>query len=100
MTNSALRDLQGIDDYWTNREEPDRGEKYVRDLFHAAQTLLCDPESARRGRPVRGALLPGTRFIPVFKSSYRIIYRIEEGEAIVYVLSFRHSHRDEPGALI
>ncbi len=96
VTDAALSDLHELDDYWTSRGEPERGEQYVRDLIGAAQSHITDPAAALLGRIVRAALLPGTREILVFKSSYRIIYRIDEAAGIVHVLRFWHSHRDDP----
>ena len=96
VTDAALSDIHELDDYWASRGEPERGERYVRDLILNAESQLTDPSTALRGRIVRAALLPGTREILVFKSSYRIIYRIDETAGIVHVLRFWHSHRDEP----
>lgn len=96
VTDAALIDLHELDDHWASRGEPERGEQYVRDLIHTAESQLTDPSTALLGRIVRAALVPGTREILVFKSSYRIIYRIDEAAGIVHVLRFRHSHRDEP----
>ena len=96
VTDAALSDLHELDDYWASRGEPERGEQYVRDLIQAAESHLTDTATALPGRIVRAALLPGTREILVFKSSYRIIYRIDETAGIVHVLRFWHSHRDEP----
>jgi hypothetical protein len=39
---------------------------------------------------------PEVQALPVFKRSYRILYRIRESESTVEVLRFWHSHRDEP----
>ncbi len=39
---------------------------------------------------------PTVQELPVFKHSYRILYRVRESEGIVDVLRFWHSHRDEP----
>ena len=96
VTDVALGDLHELDDYWASSGEPERGEQYVRDLIETAESHLADPSAALRGRIVRSALLPGTREIRVFKSSYRIIYRVDEAAGIVHVLRFWHSHRDEP----
>ncbi|MGV3658526.1 MAG: type II toxin-antitoxin system RelE/ParE family toxin [Prosthecobacter sp.] len=41
-------------------------------------------------------ILPDTREILVFKSSYRIIYRIDEEHQLIEVLRFWHGHQDEP----
>jgi len=43
--------------------------------------------------------VPADSFVqefPVFKRSYRILYRVNESEQLVEVLRFWHSHRDEP----
>jgi plasmid stabilization system protein ParE len=95
LTASAVRDLEELDDYWIARLEPERGEQYVRDLIQVASSRLANPSEAWSGSQVRVALLPETREIRVFKSSYRIIYRIDEPGGIVQVLRFWHSHRDE-----
>jgi plasmid stabilization system protein ParE len=99
LTDSALGGLHEIDDYWFNRQEPDRGEQYVRDLIDTAEAELSSPDRAHRGRPVRAALLPETREILVFKGSYRIIYRIAAADGIVHVLRFWYSHRDAPDGI-
>ena len=95
ITDSALGDLHAIDDYWTNRGEPERGAKYFEDLMRTAESDLTDDARVKRGRLIKNAPLPDTREILVFKSSYRVIYRIAENEQTVFVLRFWHSHRDE-----
>ena len=99
LTESALRDLNEIDDYWTLHGEPERGEQYVRDLAHVAHQYLTIPSKALAGKKLKSALLPGTREIKVFKASYRIIYRVVADQSLVYVLRFWHSHRAEPDSL-
>lgn len=96
LTDSALNDLYEIDDYWCLHGEPERGELYVRNLIEKAETELSSPLRAQSGRPVRVAVLPDTREIQVFKSSYKIIYRIDAAENVVHVLRFWHGHRNEP----
>ncbi len=95
LTDSALTDLQEIDDYWCQHGEPERGEQYVRNLIDTAEQELTSPMRAQSGRPVRVAILPDTREILAFKGSYKIIYRIDSAEGIVHILRFWHSHRDE-----
>ena len=95
ITETAVRDLHAIDDYWTERREPERGEKYCEDLLHTAVAELSVPDRAQRGRLIKNAPLENTREILVFKSSYRIIYRIAEPQRTIYVLRFWHSHRDD-----
>ena len=96
LTDSALNDLHEIDDYWCLHGEPERGEQYVRNLIETAKTELSSPIRAQSGRLVRVAIFPNTREIQVFKSSYKIIYRIDSAENVVHILRFWHSHRDEP----
>lgn len=102
VTQSALSDLDEIDeideidDYWHRNGQSDRGEKYVKDLTAIALAELSIPYRARLGKVVKNAVLPVTLEIRVFKSSYRIIYRIDEEHRTVFVLRFWHSHRDEP----
>ena len=96
ITEPAIADLNGIDDYWTERGEPERGAKYFEDLMRVAECELIHRDRAKRGRVIENAPLPETREILVFKSSYRVIYRIAEDDGTVFVLRFWHSHRDEP----
>lgn len=96
VTESAVRDLREIDEYWTKQGEPERGEQNVRDLMEMAKRELSIPIRARSGRIVRASLLPETRERVVFKGSYRVIYRMDEERKIVHVLRFWHTHRDEP----
>ncbi len=96
LTDSALQDLHEIDDYWFLHGEPERGEQYVRNLIATAEQELTSPARAQSGRRVRVALLPDTREILVFKSSYKIIYRIDTDGRVVHILRFWHSHRNEP----
>lgn len=85
VTQSALDDLDEIDDYWCRNGQSDRGEKYVRDLTAIALADLSIPYRARLGKVVKSAVLPDTLGIRVFKSSYRIIYRIGEDHHTVHV---------------
>ena len=99
LTESAIADLHEIDDYWASVQEPERGEEYVRNLIDASEPELSSPIRARAGRPVKAAVLPDTHEILVFKSSYRIIYRIDAQAGIVHVLRFWHTHRDGPDVI-
>ena len=76
ITETAIGDLHEIDDYWTQRQKPERGEKYCEDLLHTAVAKLSVPDRALRGRLIKNAPVDNTREILVFKSSYRIVYRI------------------------
>ncbi len=96
VTESAVRDLQEIDEYWTNQGEPERGEQYVHDLMEMAKRELSIPIHARSDRIVRASLLPETRERVVFKGSCRVIYRMDEEREVIHVLRFWHTHRDEP----
>ena len=97
VTDAAERDLTELRDYWLERGEAWRGDKYYRDLLHRAQLELADPIAARRGRRTKTAVWPDAREILAF-GVYRIIYRIDETAGTVNVLRFWHAHRDEPGA--
>jgi plasmid stabilization system protein ParE len=96
LTEDAWRDLDEIDDYWARRGESWRGEKYYWDLRHAAERELADPQTARRGRPVRDCDIPGVQEILVFRNVYRIIYPLDERAHRVDVIRFWHAHRDPP----
>ena len=96
FTQSAWDDVREIVEYWTDRDEPERGEQYAHDLPAAAIRELGDPSVARSGRFLRMTAFPKTQELPVFKRSYRILYLVKEAEGVVEVLRFWHSHRDEP----
>lgn len=95
FTRRALADLDELSEYWSERGEAWRGEKYHRDLVHRAEIELTDGASALRGRRARIPDWPDAREILAF-SVYRIIYRIDETAGVVNVLRFWHAHRDEP----
>lgn len=96
FTESAWGDLIEIVRYWTDRNEPERGEQYAHDLPTEAIRQLSDPGTARAGRYLRHTAYPETQELPVFKHSYRILYLLKEADGIVEVLRFWHGHRDEP----
>jgi plasmid stabilization system protein ParE len=96
FTQSAWVDLEGIVAYWTERAEPERGEKYAHDLPSEAIRQLSQPVTARSGRHLSQTEFPEVQELPVFKRSYRILYLVKEAEGVVEVLRFWHSHRDEP----
>ena len=95
LTEHAWRDLEEIDNYWTERQEAWRGEKYYGDLRAAAQQELGDPATARRGRSARDCDFAGVQEILVF-GTYRILYQINPALGRVEVLHFWHSHRAPP----
>jgi hypothetical protein len=74
--------------YWTDRDEPERGEQYACDLPTEAIRQLSDPDTARAGRHFRHTAYPETQELPVFKHSYRILYLVKEADGIVEVLRF------------
>ena len=96
FSRDAEFDLYGIEEYWTQRGEAWRGEKYFKDLVETAMRELSKPEIARGGRIPRDVEAEGLRELLVFKRSYRIIYEIDEAAARVNILRFWHSHRDAP----
>ena len=96
LTQSAWADLEKIVAYWTDRDEPERGEQYAHDLPSEAIRQLSDPGTAHAGRFLRHTAFPQTQELPIFRRSYRILYLVKEGEGVVEVLRFWHSHRDEP----
>ena len=96
LTESAWAVLEEIVGYWTERDEPERGEQYAHDLPAEAIRQLSDSGTARAGRYLRHTAYPQTQELPVFRRSYRILYLVEEAESLVEVLRFWHSHRDEP----
>ena len=96
FTESAWADLEEIVAYWTDRDEPERGEQYARDLPSEAIRQLSDPGTAHAGRFLHHTAYPHTQELPVFKRSYRILYLVKEADGVVEVLRFWHSHRDEP----
>ena len=95
ITADAWADLGEMADFWIERREEWRAEKYSRDLVRTARAELCDPVRASRGRPLRSRHHPNAREILTF-GVYRIIYEIDEDDARVDVLRFWHAHRDDP----
>jgi len=96
FTQSAWADVEDIAAYWTDRDEPERGERYAHDLPSEAIRQLSDSGTAHAGRYLRQTAYPQTQELPVFKRSYRILYLVKEADGIVEVLRFWHSHREEP----
>jgi len=96
LTHSAWADIEDIVAYWTDRDDPERGEQYAHDLPSEAIRQLSDPGAAHAGHYLRHTAFPETQELPVFKRSYGIIYLVKESDGIVEVLRFWHSHRDEP----
>ena len=96
LAEEASRDLYAIDDYWTQRGEAWRGEKYYDDLRNFAELNLSDGVVARRGRRIKSQRHPEAREILAF-GVYRIIYEIDEADFCVTILSFWHAHRAAPG---
>lgn len=96
LTQSAWADLEDIVAYWTDRDEPERGQQYAHDLPSEAIRQLSVPAIAHAGRYLRHTAYPQTQELPVFKHSYRILYLVKEADGIVEVLRFWHSHREEP----
>ena len=96
LTQKAWSDLEDIVAYWTERDEPERGEQYAHDLPAEAIRQLSDPSTAQAGRYLRHTAFPRTQELPVFKRTYRILCLVKEAENVVEVLPFWHSHRDEP----
>ena len=96
LTASAGEDLDEIAIYWSERGEPERGEKYAEDLHNAATAKLADSDTALRGKVFVGDGPEAIREFSVFKRAYRIFYTVDERARRVEVLRFWHSHRDEP----
>jgi plasmid stabilization system protein ParE len=96
LTESAWADIEDIVAYWTDRDEPERGEQYAHDIPSEAIRHLSDPDAARAGRFLRHTAYPETQELPLFKRSYRILYLVKEADGDVEVLRFWHSHRDSP----
>ena len=59
FTQSAWSDLEEIVAYWTERDEPERGEQYAPDLPAEAIRQLSDPAS--RGPAAISGTQPGRR---------------------------------------
>jgi plasmid stabilization system protein ParE len=53
FTESAWGDIREIVGYWTDRNEPERGEQYAHDLPAEAIRQLSDAGTAREGRHLR-----------------------------------------------
>lgn len=95
LAPEAESDLYEILDYWTERDEAWRGEKYFHDLTHFALQELSQPDLAHRGRPLKRRLPGSVREVLAF-GTYRIIYQFDTSDAVVEVLRFWHAHRAPP----
>ena len=82
FTESAWSDLEEIAAYWAQREEPERGEQYARDLPSEAVRLLSERSTAQAGRYLRHTAYPRTQELPAFKHAYRILYLVKENDAL------------------
>ena len=58
FTQSAWADIEEIVAYWTEQDEPERGEKYAHDLPAEAIRQLSDPAVASAGRFLRHTAYP------------------------------------------
>ena len=58
FTESAWEDIGEVVRYWTDRDEPERGEQYAYDLPTEAIRQLSDPDTARAGRHLRHTAYP------------------------------------------
>jgi plasmid stabilization system protein ParE len=96
LTQSAWADLEDIVAYWTDRDEPERGEQYAHDIPSEAIRQLGNPDAARAGRYLRHTAYPEIQEMPIFNHCYRILYLLKEPDGVVEILRFWHSHRDEP----
>ena len=96
FTERAWGDLEEIVEYWTVRDELERGEQYARDLPSEAIRVLRIPSQTRAGRHLVKTAYPEVQELVVFNRSYRILYLAKEDSMTVEVLRFWHSHRDEP----
>jgi len=96
FTHSAFADIEEIVTYWSDQGEPERGEQYAHDLPAEAIRRLGDASTARSGRHLVKTSFPVVQELPVFRRSYRVLYRIRASDDTVEVLRFWHSHRDEP----
>jgi len=61
FTESAWEDSGEVVRYWTDRDEPERGEQYAYDLPTEAIRQLSDPDTARAGRHLRHTAYPETQ---------------------------------------
>jgi plasmid stabilization system protein ParE len=61
FTESAWEDIGEVVRYWTDRDEPERGEQYAYDLPTEAIRQLSDCGTARRARAVISATPPTRR---------------------------------------
>ena len=96
MRKNAWADLEEIVAYWTDRDEPERGDQYAHDLPSEAIRQLSNPATAGGGRHLVKTEFPEVQELPVFKRSYRVLYFVKEAEGVVEVLRFWHSHRNKP----
>ena len=66
FTERAWIDLEDIVDYWTDRDEPERGIQYAHDLPEKAIRTLSVPSAARAGRYLRQSAYPDVQELALF----------------------------------
>ncbi|MBA3833290.1 MAG: hypothetical protein H0X34_15630 [Chthoniobacterales bacterium] len=96
FAESAWNDIGEIVGYWTDRDEPERGEQYAHDLPTEAIRQMGDPgRDARRPSP---SSTPPIRIGRSCRSSHIISHPLprKEADGIVEALRVWQGYRDEP----
>lgn len=84
LTDDALLDLEGIDDYLTAANSPQVAEDVLRKI---EETFLSLSDMPERGSYPRELLKLGIReYREIFFKPYRIIYRIHAKRVYVYLI--------------
>jgi toxin ParE1/3/4 len=78
LSESAVRDLEGVRDWYVSQAAPEVGERLIREIVASLDRLVDFPES---GRVVPEFDQPRLR--ELIKPPYRIVYRLDGGHVRV-----------------
>ena len=85
LTDDALRDLEGVDDYIVAHDGPGKVEYVLGEIRDALLGLGDMPE---RGTFPKELLALGLKeYREIFFQPYRIIYRVFEKQVLIYIIA-------------
>lgn len=90
MTQGAVRDLEGLHNYITNHDAPEKAAHVLDAITRVVESLTEFPERGTHPRELR--LLGIKEFRETYFKPYRVIYRIQ-GQR-VYILLIADGRRD------
>ncbi len=85
LTDDAVRDLEDIDDYISNRDSSEKADYVLRMIEDVLFNLADLPD--RGAYPQELSLLGIREYREVFFKPYRIIYRVVGDKVYVYIIA-------------